>query len=285
VGEAAERWRRLVEGRLGEMERLQAGRGGIGGPQYWNRRARMFATGPMSSAEGDPMLRRLQRAVGAAKRGRTRGTVLDVGSGPGRFSLAIAPRAAQVVAVDPSSKMLAILRRRAREAGVANVRTVVGSWQDVDVEPADVVLCSHVLPLIADVEPFLRKLDAAARHTVLLYIGAFAADAILDPFWRRFHDTPRRPGATWLDAVAVIEELGIRPEVEVVELEGRARYETMEEAVAAYGDALVVPKTAATRKELRRLLEPWLQHRNGALYPPFRTQPAAIVTWRGGTVS
>jgi SAM-dependent methyltransferase len=283
VGEAAERWRRLVDGRLGEMERLQAGRGAIG-PRYWNRRARTFATGPMSSAEGDPMLPRLRKAVGAARRGRTPGTVLDVGSGPGRFSLAIAPRAGRVVAVDPSSKMLAILRRRAREAGITNVRTVVGAWPDVDVEPADVVLCSHVLPLIADVVPFVCKLDRAARHTVLLYIGAFGADAILDPFWRRFHDTPRRPGATWLDAVAVIEELGIRPEVEVVELEGRARYETIDEAVAAYGDALVLPKTPATRKELRRLLEPWLQPRNGALYPPFRTHPAAIVTWRGGSV-
>lgn len=223
------------------------------------------------------MLARLRRAAGRSGTA----TVLDVGSGPGRFSLAVAPRVARVVAVDPSKRMLQILRRRAREAGVGNVRTVTGSWPDVDVEPADVVLCSHVLPLIADVVPFVQKLHESARRRVLVYVGAFAADAIIDPFWRHFHGSPRRPGASWLDAVKVVEEMGLQPRVEVVELRARFRYQTLEDAVEAYLDSLVLPGTAAVRKELTRLLDPWMQRRNGALYPPFRTHPAAILTWDG----
>lgn len=272
MGEAARRWNRLVRARLGELERLQGDAGAIG-PAFWDRRAPRFAKGPMASAEGDPLLPRLRRAV------RPGSTFLDVGSGPGRFSLAVAGRAARVVAVDPSRRMLQILRRRAREAGVSNVQTVTGRWQDVEVEPADVVLCAHVLPLIADVAPFLAKLDAAARRRVFVYIGAFAGDALADPFWRYFHGAPRKTPPSYLDAVAVLAELGIDSAVDVVEIATRARYATLDEAVDSYRDNLVLPNTADVRRELAALLEPWLQRRAGALHPPFRTQPAAILSW------
>ena len=279
MGDAANRWKKLVEGRLGEMERLQEGRGVVGG-QFWDKRARRFSMGPMASAETDPMTSRLRRAVGGSK-APTR-TLLDVGSGPGRFSLAIAPRAKHVLAIDPSRRMLELLRRRAREQGITNVRTVHGTWQEVDAEPADVVLCSHVLTLVADAAPFIRKLHDSARENVLLYVGAYSVDAVLDPFWRYFHDVPRKPGPTYVDAVRVIEELGIRPSVEVVEVKARSRHESLADAVETYRDTLMLPKTAEVRRELTGLLDPWLQRRNGGLYAPFRTQPAAIISWPGG---
>ena len=268
-------WRGLVEGRLAEMERLEAGRGNVGG-EYWDKRAPRIRKGPMaSSAERDPMLSRLRRAVGRSGTA----TVLDVGSGPGRFTVAIAPRAGRVTAVDPSKKMLTLLRKRAREAGLGNVRTVYGYWQDVDVEPADVVLCSHVITLVPDVVPFVRKLDAAARKRVLCYVGGFAADGVIDPFWRRFHGTPRKPGASWVDALAVLEEHGLDVAVEVVEVRTWSRHETLADAVEVYRDQLVLPKTKEVVADLSRLLEPWLQRRNGYLVAPFRSQPAAILSW------
>jgi ubiquinone/menaquinone biosynthesis C-methylase UbiE len=265
-----------VRARVAEMERLQPGRGQVTSGAFWDERARRFAKGPMSTADRDPMLARLRRAVGPAS------TVLDVGSGPGRFTIAIAPRAREVVAVDPSPKMLQILRRRARDAGVRNVRTVVGLWQDVDVAPADVTLCSYVLTLVDDPVPFLTKLDAATRRRVFLYLGAFAVDAMADPFWRHFHGQPRKPGPSWVDALDLLAELGVRADVEVVEVPTRARYRTLEEAVDGYLDSLALADTAETRRELSSLLEPWLQRRNGALWPPLRTQPAAILSWVPG---
>jgi ubiquinone/menaquinone biosynthesis C-methylase UbiE len=291
MGGAAERWRDLVEGRLAEMEALQAGRGTLGG-EFWDQRARRFSRGPMSSAERDPMLGHLRRAVKSAGRGSDGGrgraggtTVLDVGSGPGRFSLAIAPRAQRVTAVDPSKKMLAILRRRARELGVANVRTVTGRWQEVDVAVADVVLCSHVLTLVADAPAFLAKLDAHARHRVLLYVGAYSVDALLDPFWRHFHGSPRRPGPTYVDALAVLDEMGAQAEVSVVEVRAWSRHETLADAVETYLDTLVLAPTAESRRAVAALLEPWLQRRDGGLAAPLRTQPAAIISWAPGRLS
>jgi SAM-dependent methyltransferase len=211
-----------------------------------------------------------------------RTTVLDVGSGPGRFALAIAPRVAEVVALDPSRAMLAILRREVRKRGLANVRTVEGRWPEAReaVNPVDVAFSSYVLPIVDDAPRFLRALDAAARRHAFLYLGAFTADAVVDPLWRHFHGTPRRPGPTWLDAVAVLREIGIDPEVEVVEVRSRTRFATLGEAVRDYRDLLVLPDTPDVRRELAGLLRQWLVKSEGALRPPIATLPAAVVRWQ-----
>jgi len=270
-----------VRARLAEMERLDPVRSGLRGPNagaaYWDSRARRFAARmPVDAAAGDPFLRRVRRSVGR------RSTVLDVGAGPGRFALALAPHVREVTAVDPSPAMLRILRRQARSRGIANVRVVQGRWEDVDVEPADVAVSAYVLPLVEDAPGFLAKLDAAARRRAWLYLGAFSADALFDPLWRHFHGAPRKPGPTYLDAVAVLRELGIDPRVEVVEVRIRTAFATVAEAVKEYGDHLVIPDSRSARRELSDLLESWLVRRNGALRPPLRTLPAAVISWEPG---
>ncbi len=263
-----------MRGRLAEMERLQPGRGALGAA-FWDTRAKRFATRmTVASATADPLYRRLRRATGR------RSTVLDVGAGPGRFSLALAPYVAAVTAVDPSGAMLDICRRQARRQGLVNVACVHGRWEDVDVEPADVAFSSYVLPLVENAPRFLTKLDAAARDRAFLYLGAFSLDAVLDPLWRHFHARPRRPGPTYLDAVDVLKELGARPEVEVVEVASRTRYQSVADAARDYRDQLIVPDTPEARRELRQLLADWLVPRDGGLGPPLRSTPAAIISWQ-----
>ncbi|MDQ3897141.1 MAG: class I SAM-dependent methyltransferase [Actinomycetota bacterium] len=275
-GPAGARWRKLVRARLGEMERLQPGRGAVGAA-FWDSRAKRFASRlSPGTATSDPFYRRLRRATGR------RSTVLDVGAGPGRFTLALAPHVAAVTAVDPSGAMLDICRRQARRLGLDNVTCIHARWEDAEVAPADVAFSSYVLPLIADAARFLRKLDAAARQRAFLYLGAFSLDAVMDPLWRHFHGRPRKPGPTYLDAVDVLRELGLSPEVEVVEVPSRARFKNAAEAAKDYRDQLCLPDTPEVRKELRGLLADWLVPRDGALGPPLKSVPAAIVSWRRG---
>ena len=270
---ASSRWSALVTARLAEMDELSPGRGDLG-PQFWNSRARRFSATMGNGAERDPLFRHVRRAA------RARSTVLDVGAGPGRFSVALAPHVRQVVAVDSSDAMLRLLRRRARSLRLANVRTVVGRWETVEVERADVGICSYVLPLIAEVAPFLEKLDAACRERVFVYLNAAGADLTVDTLWRHFHGRPRRPGPTYLDAVAVLAELGVSAEVDVVEVPTRSRHETLDAAVKAYADQLLLPDAVTVRRELRDVLSSWLVEDKDGLRPPLRTMPAAIVSWR-----
>lgn len=273
TGPATARWRKLVKARLGEMERLQAGRGAVG-PAFWDSRAKRFASRmSVAAATADPFYRRLRRATGR------RSTVVDVGSGPGRFTLALAPHVASVIAVDPSAGMLHICRRQARAGGLTNVTCVQGRWEDVDVAPAAVVFSSYVVSLVADAGGFLAKMDAAATERAFLYLGAYTADAIVDPLWRHFHGAPRKPGPSYLDAVDVLRELGMKPEVEVVEVPVRARFQTVAEAAKDYRDQLCLPDTPAVRKELRGLMGSWLIDRGDGLGLPLQTVPAAIISW------
>jgi SAM-dependent methyltransferase len=256
------------------MERLQPGRGQLGAAS-WDARAKRFASRmTVDTATVDPFYRRLRKASGR------RSTVLDVGAGPGRFTLALAPHVAAVTAVDPSARMLDICRRKARRLGLENVGCVHGRWEDAVVAPADLAFSSYVLPLIADAPRFLAKLDAAAGERALLYLGAFSLDAVLDPLWRHFHGRPRKPGPTYLDAVDVLRELGLAPDVEVVEVPTRARFSTLAAAAKDYREQLCVPDTPEARRELRTLLSSWLVPRGDALGPPLRTTPAAILSWR-----
>ena len=249
--------------------------GGAAGPDYWNSRARRYAARTTGTANRDPFLARVRRVTGS------RNTVLDVGAGPGRFALALAPRVAQVVAVDASPVMGSLLRSAARRQGSTNVITVTGRWEEVDVDPADVVICSYVLPLIDDSARFLAKLDRHCRRHAFVYLSAFSGDAFADPFWRHFHGKPRQPGPTYLDALAVLAELGIKASVEVVEVPVRTRHKSVAAAARSYRESLMLPDTAEMRRELRGLLSGWLIAEGDAWRPPLRTTPAAILSWRG----
>ena len=175
--------------------------------------------------------------------------------------------------------MLDICRKQARGLGLTNVTCVQGRWEEIEVPPADVVFSSYVLPLVADAPNFLSKLDASATERAFLYLGAFTADAIMDPLWRHFHGTSRKPGPTYLDAADVLRELGFVPEIEVVEVATRARFKSVADAAKGYRDELCLPDTAEVRKELRDLLKNWLVSRSDGLGAPLKTVPAAIISW------
>lgn len=250
----------------------------LGGAQFSDARSRRVAAFAAGTAARDPTLSRVRRAAGR------RTTVLDVGAGAGDFALALAPRVARVVAVEPDPAMVAVLRREARRRGLHNIEAVEGRWEDAEVSPAEVVVCSYVLPLAEDAAAFLGKLDRSCLRQAFVSVMAVSVDAAVDPFWRYFHGRPRRPAPSYLDALAVLAELGIAARVEVAEVPTLSRFTgerfaTLAAAVAAYGQDLLLDDTPPVRRELRGLLRPWLVEEKGYLRPPVTTLPAAIISW------
>jgi len=271
---ATARWHRLVSDRVAEMKRLAPELGSLSGP-FWEGRADRYAKSvSLGDSEGEPFLRRLRRVAQPSS------TAIDVGAGTGRFALPLAMDVRQVTAVDPSEAMLTVLRREAEGLGLTNLDLVNASWEDAGVESADIAFSSFVLTLVPDAGAFVTKLEAAARRHVFLYLGAYCGDAVLDPLWRHFHGVPRSPGPSYLDAIAVLRELGIDPEVRVVEIVNRKRFATVGEAVEHYREWLLLADTPEIARELEGLLATWLLGRRGALRSPLPTQPAAILHWR-----
>lgn len=141
------------------------------------------------------------------------GTVLDVGCGGGRASLALVPPANEVIGVDTSGAMLDHYLAAAARAGVAR-RTIHGAWPDVaGLAPhADLVVCHHVAYNVSDIVPFLWALTDHARLAVVLEIPTVHPMSAWAPAWRHFWGVERPAGPTSDDLVAVLRELGLEPE-------------------------------------------------------------------------
>lgn len=68
------------------------------------------------------------------------GLLLDLGCGPGRVALPLAPHFRDVLAVDPEPEMIAAGREEAARLGLARVRWQVGKAEEVDAAPGSVEL-------------------------------------------------------------------------------------------------------------------------------------------------
>jgi SAM-dependent methyltransferase len=141
------------------------------------------------------------------------GSVLDVGCGGGRASMALVPPANELIGVDRSGAMLDAFVEAAREAGVAR-RTVHGSWPDVapHTPHADVVVCHHVLYDVADAVPFLLALTDHARLAVVVEVTVQHPMSAWSEGWHHFWGVERPTGPMLADLLAVLDELDLAPE-------------------------------------------------------------------------
>src|ERR1035441_10124216 len=83
------------------------------------------------------------------------GTLLDVGCGGGAASVPLAPLASRITGADERRAILSTFALRCSRAGVHHAE-VDGRWPDIadGVDPADVVVCHHVVYNVADIAPF-----------------------------------------------------------------------------------------------------------------------------------
>lgn len=271
---AVQRWNEILDARAQQMDAAYA-RLGRTSADFWERRARGFHRSTKDTISKDPFYHHLREIV-------TSGTsVLDVGAGTGRFSLALAPQSEHVTAVEPSAAMLDYLRQDAAEQGLSNMSFVQTTWQQApDDLQADIVICSHVLYPIKDIVPFLAKLQAATRQSCYLYLRATHVDAALAPLWRHFHGDERRMPPGYIHALDVLYEMGIYANVEIVTLPPSLRYPSLDVAVNEILEQLILPDDEKTRGTLHDLLEGWLVEWDGALLPPVQEMVCAIIWWK-----
>jgi hypothetical protein len=150
--------------------------------------------------------------------------VLDVGAGWGRYAVPLAARVDWVTAVEPSEGMRELLEP------APNLTVIASAWEDAVAAPADLVICCHVLYGVAEVVPFLDKLEASARERVFVYMRdqppplpaeeLAAALGFARTRMPEFHDLQQ-----------VLREMGVEPEVTMLRYPSRPAYASLQAAV------------------------------------------------------
>ena len=219
---AIEQWKSHVEAHHAQSLRAQE-RWSAPPDDFWRPYATHFRADPRRT--DDPMLNRLAQEVSPDA------TVLDVGGGAGRFALPLALHCRHVTVVEPSESMLEELRLGAREAGIGNLSVVQGTWEEVEIESADVVLCVHVLYGIADVATFIRKLDSHARERVVLPMFTHSPQSGLSSLWKYVHGEERVDLPALPELIPVLWEMEIYPDLEMMETGGVQTFENRQAAV------------------------------------------------------
>lgn len=268
---AVERWKAILTARAQQMDAAYA-RLGRTSADFWDRRAKGFHRSTKDTAARDPFFIRIASVV------TPQTSVLDVGAGTGRFTLALAPQAQHVTAVEPNAAMLDYLCRDACEQGQTNISYLQCTWEDAPTDlQADIVICSHVLYPIYDIEPFLTKMIAATRRACYIYHRASHIDAVTGQFWQHFHGDERCLPPEYIHVLDVLYEMGIYANVEIVKTPPSLRYPSLDVAVEEMLEQLILPDDEQTCNELRELLGNWLVEREGILVPPIKEMVCAII--------
>src|SRR6266516_1755377 len=270
---AVQCWNEILDARAQQMDAAYA-RLGHTSADFWERRACGFHRSTKDTVSSDPFYLRL------CDKFSSRTSVLDVGAGTGRFSLALAPQVDHIIAVEPSAAMMDFLRQDAADKDLRNISYVQTIWEEApDNLQADIVICSHVVYPIRDIEPFLLKLHKAAHQGCYIYARATHIDALTSDLWRNCQHDERCMPPSYIHVMDVLFEMGIFANVEIVSLPPSLRYTSLDVAVTEMTEQLILPGNEKTRVELCALLEEWLVEKDGVLVPPLQEIVCAIIWW------
>ncbi len=238
----------------------------------WANFAQQFRADP--SRTDDALVNYLRRVI------RPGQVVMDVGAGGGRLALPLALDAERVIAVEPSPSMCRVLREVAEEFDVKNVEVIESGWLDAEVPKADVAICVHVLYVIQEIEPFVRKLEENAGQVMAVVYQAPPQSQIY-PLWEPVHGVPRLPLPSLPEFLEVLEELHIEPDVQVVHTERNRGFESLDVAKEQLARRLYVYDGTPEMERLEALLPQVLEEKDGgfAIRDAIQLEPR-VVSWR-----
>ena len=268
--QASQRWKEMVEAEHAQSERM---REDSPPDDHWQTSAHHFRADPRRS--DDPLVERLLQEVGPHH------TLLDVGAGAGRLALPLALRCREVIAVEPSPSMASLLLQLAAEHDIHNVSLVQAKWEEAEVDPADIVLCAHVLYTAGDIVPFVRKLEIHGRNRVLIVLFRAPPQTHIYPLWKQVHGEDRLPLPGLPQLRDVLRELDIDARVEMLPQRPRPGFDSSDEAMDELGRRLFLGTASPKRDVLERLLPDILEDIDGQLrIKGTRPLEAGLVSWR-----
>ena len=214
---------------------------------FWEGMAQNFKDDPFR--KGDPVIDRLEQEFAECR------TLVDIGGGAGRLALPLSLSREAVTVVDSSKSMLLELQDSCEEAKIENVSSVFGLWEDAVIDIHEGALCSHVTYGIENIGKFLENVNQYASKRVVIIAFMKSPQAHLESLWREVHEEERvhLPGVPEL--MDVLWQLGIAPELNIIEHLGPHIYGSEKDAISDLRRRLYVNQGTRKDKILTRVLK------------------------------
>ena len=214
---------------------------------FWEGMAQNFKDDPFR--KGDSVIDRLEKEFAECR------TLVDIGGGAGRLALPLSLSREAVTVVDSSKSMLLELQDSCEEAKIENVSSVFGLWEDAVIDIHEGALCSHVTYGIENIGKFLENVNQYASQRVVIIAFMKSPQAHLESLWREVHEEERvhLPGVPEL--MDVLWQLGIAPELNIIEHLGPHIYGSGKDAISDLRRRLYVNQGTRKDEILTRVLK------------------------------
>ena len=217
-------------------------------------------------------------------------SVLDVGAGTGVFAIPLAKLVKKVVVVEPSAGMLKILQKKAKKEKLDNIEIVCKKWEDTSKEELlkycgggfDLVIVSHSLYYITDIHHSFKKMNDLSRGLVYLFTGCSGEnrDKAYQNFYLRLHKKPLPPYPDYSCLYMVLREIGIQPDIEMIEARAKKPIESVDEVIDTWRKHLKMKKLSKDQKDaINEYLADKIKKENGKLYHSYEYKNA-LIYWK-----
>ena len=207
---------------------------------------------------------------------------LDVGSGGGRFALPLALLAREVICVEPSPAMIAVLEEGVREHGISNIRIVPERWPLPDTAvraQVDVALLAHIGYDIEEFGQFLDTVESVARQRCVAVMGEGAMTTVATMFWKPVHGEPRVALPALPELVTLLFARGRIPEIRLVD-RSPPTFESMDELLTMARRQLWVRPGSEKDARLSELVQGGAEERDGRFALEWTPTRIGIVVWK-----
>jgi len=207
---------------------------------------------------------------------------LDVGSGGGRFALPLALLAREVICVEPSPAMIAVLEEGVREHGISNIRIVPERWPLPDTAvraQVDVALLAHIGYDIEEFGQFLDTVESVARQRCVAVMGEGAMTTVATMFWEPVHGEPRVALPALPELVTLLFARGRIPEIRLVD-RSPPTFESMDELLTMARRQLWVRPGSEKDARLSELVQGGAEERDGRFALEWTPTRIGIVVWK-----
>jgi SAM-dependent methyltransferase len=163
------------------------------GRDYWDSLASAYGK-RRSLPEGD-RLRQVTELLSVKGALHDRAAVLDIGSGPGVYTLLFAPLVREITAVDSAPKMCAVLNELAESRGLRNIVTANMDWHAVKLTEQgwekrfDLVFAS-LTPAVRNTETLAKMIAASRGFCCLVEFARGYRNPVVAEIWEAVVGTP-----------------------------------------------------------------------------------------------